>query len=112
MLGSKLNQCNNNVKNSTIMCVKWVCNWAAMDEKFVASIEYVEHRLLMKAIMGLEATWKDKKVQKIQEYINKKRVGFEAFVPLTWSKLFGDGILCTTFSLLFQFYKKICHHSH
>jgi hypothetical protein len=54
----------------------------------------------MKAITSLEATWKEKKVQKIQEYVNKKMLGFEAFVPLTWSKLFGDGILCTTFSLL------------
>jgi hypothetical protein len=66
----------------------------------------------MKTIMGLKATWKEKKVQKIQEYVNKNMVGFEAFVPLTWSKLFGDGILCITFSLLSQFYKKNCHHSH
>jgi hypothetical protein len=44
-----------------------------MDENFVTSIEYVEHSLLMKAIMGLKITWKEKKVQKIQEYVNKKR---------------------------------------
>jgi hypothetical protein len=43
----------------------------------------------MKTIMGLETTWKEKKVHKIQEYVNKKMVGFEAFVPLAWSKLLG-----------------------
>jgi hypothetical protein len=42
-----------------------------MYEKFVASIEHVEQRLRMKAIMGLKATWKEKKVQKIHEYVNK-----------------------------------------
>jgi hypothetical protein len=31
-----------------------------MDEEFEALIEYVEHKLLVKTIMGLEVPWKDK----------------------------------------------------
>jgi hypothetical protein len=52
----KLNQCNNNVKNSSTLCVEHVHNWVTVDEEFKALLEYVEHQLLSKVIVGLEAT--------------------------------------------------------
>jgi hypothetical protein len=33
-----------------------------VDEKFEVLLEYVEHQLLGKVVMGLEVTWKEKKV--------------------------------------------------
>jgi hypothetical protein len=49
-------KCSNNVKKSTILCVKCVHNWATVNEEFKALLEYVKHQLLGKTIMGLEAT--------------------------------------------------------
>jgi hypothetical protein len=34
-----------------------------MDKKFQSLIEYVEHKLLVKAIVVFQATWKEKRVQ-------------------------------------------------
>jgi hypothetical protein len=46
-----------------------------VDKKFQSLIEYVEHKLLVKAIMGLDATWKEKKVQgTIMNAIHKRNV--------------------------------------
>jgi len=56
MLATKINQCSNNFKNSTTLCVKHVYNRTIVDEEFDALLEYVEHQLLGKVIMGLEAT--------------------------------------------------------
>jgi hypothetical protein len=56
MLAAKINQCSNNVKNSTTSCVERVYNRTIMDEEFKALLEYVEHQLLGKIIVGLEAT--------------------------------------------------------
>lgn len=43
-----------------------------MDENFEALLEYVKYRFLDKIILGLETTWKEKRAQKIKEYIKKK----------------------------------------
>ncbi len=72
MLGQKLNQCSNNVKNATTICVERMRNPATMDEEFQALVEYVEHQLLVKANMALYATWGKKKAQKVEEYVKKK----------------------------------------
>jgi hypothetical protein len=42
------------VKNATIVCVECVCNLATVDEEFHALVEYVEYKLLVKTIVGLE----------------------------------------------------------
>ncbi len=89
MLGQKLNQCSNNVKNATTICVECVRNPVTMDEEFQALVEYVEHQLLVKANMALYATWGKKKPQKVEEYVKKKMQEWEALVPphlkhITW----------------------------
>jgi hypothetical protein len=43
-----------------------------VDEVFEALLEYVEHQLLSKVIMGLEATYKVIMAQQIEEYVKKK----------------------------------------
>ncbi len=43
------------------MCVECVQNLATMDEEFQALVEYVEHQLLVKSSMALDATWKEKR---------------------------------------------------
>jgi len=50
----KLKQCNDTIKNVTIVSVKCVHNRNIVDEEFHTLIEYVEHKLLVKTIMGLE----------------------------------------------------------
>ncbi len=40
------------VKNATIVCVECVGNLATMDEEFHALVEYVEYKLLVKAIVA------------------------------------------------------------
>jgi hypothetical protein len=54
MYFQKLKQCPNLVKNATIVCVECVCNLATVDEEFHALVEYVEYKLLVKTIVGLE----------------------------------------------------------
>jgi hypothetical protein len=49
-----------------------------MDEEFKMLLEYVEHRLLGKIVMGLEITWKEIRLQKIDEYVKKKIQDWEA----------------------------------
>jgi hypothetical protein len=66
VLGQKLNQCSNNVKNATTICIERVWNLATMDEKFQALVEYVEHQLLVKVNMALYATWGKKKPKKLK----------------------------------------------
>jgi hypothetical protein len=41
-----------------------------VDEEFEALFEYVKHQLLGKVIMGLKTTWKERRAQKINEYVN------------------------------------------
>jgi len=53
-----------------------------MDQEFQALLEYVEHRVLGKVVMGLEVTWKEKMAQKIKEYIKKKMQDWEVKVAL------------------------------
>jgi len=50
----KLKQCSDTIKNATIVFVKRVHNRNIVDEEFHNLIEYVEHKLLVKTIMGLE----------------------------------------------------------
>jgi hypothetical protein len=61
--------------------------------------------------MGLEAIWKERRAQKIEEYIKKKMQDWEAKAALTWSRLPKDAILCTTFFAVSRFYKVFFHHS-
>jgi hypothetical protein len=81
-----------------------------MDEKFKVLLEYVEHRLLGKIVMGLKVIWKEIRPQKIDEYVKKKMQDWEA--NMTPQRLHGNGILCTTFFIISRFYKVFCHHSH
>ncbi len=60
-----------------------------MDEEFKALLEYVEHRLIGKVVMGFKTSWKEKKAQNFEEYIKKKMQDWEAKGLLAWSKLFG-----------------------
>jgi len=66
-----------------------------MDEEFKVLLEYVEHRLLGKIVMGLEVIWKEIRPQKIDEYVKKKMQYWEA--NMTPQRLPGNGILCTIF---------------
>lgn len=54
------------------MCVELFFNQAIVDEEFETLLEYVEHQLLSKVIMGLEATYKVIMAQQIEEYVKKK----------------------------------------
>jgi hypothetical protein len=47
------------------MYVEHMQNLATMDEEFQTLVEYVEHQLLVKASMALDATWKEKKPKKL-----------------------------------------------
>ncbi len=49
-----------------------------MDEKFELMLEYVEHQLLNKIVMGLKATKKERRAQKMKEYEKKKMQDWEA----------------------------------
>ncbi len=49
-----------------------------MDEEFKVLLEYVEHWLLGKIVMGLEVTWKEIRPQKFDEYVKKKMQDWEA----------------------------------
>ncbi len=51
-----------------------------MDEKFEVLLEYVKHWFLGKLVMGLKATWKERRAQKIEKYIKKKMQDWEAKV--------------------------------
>jgi hypothetical protein len=60
-----------------------------MDEEFQALVEYVKHRLFSKASMALDATWKEKKPKKVEEYVKEKMQDWEALVAphlecITW----------------------------
>jgi hypothetical protein len=60
-----------------------------MDEEFHALIEYVEYKLFVKKIMGLEVQWKDERQEKVDEFVNKKMATWEeAIAPhleyITW----------------------------
>ncbi len=60
-----------------------------MDEEFQALIKYVEHKLLVKKIMGLEIQWEDKRQQKVNEFVTKKMVVWEQAIAfhrehITW----------------------------
>ncbi len=72
MLGDKLYQYISSVKNATTMCVEHMWNPTTVDEEFQALVEYVKHQLLVKASMALDATWKEKKAQKVEEYVKEK----------------------------------------
>jgi hypothetical protein len=41
-----------------------------LDEEFEMLLKYVEHQLLGKVVMGLKEIWKEKRAQKINEYVN------------------------------------------
>jgi hypothetical protein len=56
----KLNQCNDTIKNATIVSIERIRNRDTMDEEFQALIDYVDQKLLMKTIMGLKVQWKEK----------------------------------------------------
>jgi hypothetical protein len=58
-----------------------------MDEEFEVLLEYVEHRFLNKIVMGLEVTWKEKRGQKIKEYIKKKMQDWEIKATLCMEKI-------------------------
>ncbi len=64
------------------MCVKRMQNLAIVDEKFQALIEYVKHQFLVKMNMALDATWKEKKAEKVEKYVEKKLQDWEALVTL------------------------------
>jgi hypothetical protein len=49
-----------------------------VDEEFKVLLEYVEHQLLGKLVMGLEVIWKEIRPQKIDEYVKKKMQDWEA----------------------------------
>jgi hypothetical protein len=49
-----LKQCNDTIRNATIVSVEHVRNRDIVDEEFQALIDYVEHKLLVKTIMGLK----------------------------------------------------------
>jgi hypothetical protein len=49
-----------------------------MYEKFKALLEYVKHQLLGKVVVGLEAISKERRAQKIDEYVKKKMQYWEA----------------------------------
>jgi hypothetical protein len=55
-----------------------------MDEEFKLLLEYVdhEHQLLGKVVMGLKTTWKERRAQKIDEYVKKKIQDWEVSVAL------------------------------
>jgi hypothetical protein len=52
------------------LCVELFFNQAIVDEEFETLLEYVEHQLLSKVVMGLETTWKESKAQTINEYVH------------------------------------------
>jgi hypothetical protein len=83
-----------------------------VDEKLEELLKYFKHRFLNKVVMGLKKTWKERRAQKIIEYIKKKMEDWEAKAALAWSRLPKDGILCTMFFAVFHFYKVFFHHSH
>jgi hypothetical protein len=60
------------MENATTMCVEHMWNPTTVDEEFQALVEYVKHQLLVKASMALDATWKEKKAQKVEEYVKEK----------------------------------------
>jgi len=64
-LGQKLNQCNINVENATIMCIEHVQNLATMDEEFQALVEYVE-QAFCQSKHGLGCNMERKKAQKVE----------------------------------------------
>jgi len=43
-----------------------------MDEEFQTMVEYVKHWFFLKGNMALNATWKFKKAQNFEEYVEKK----------------------------------------
>lgn len=72
-----MKQCNDTIKNATIVFVERICNRNTMDEEFQALIDYVEHKLLVKTIMGLKVQWKEKWQQTINEFVTKEMVVWE-----------------------------------
>ncbi len=66
------------LRNSITLCVNCVHNWTIVDEKFELMLEYVEHQLLSKIVMGLKATKKERRAQKMKEYEKKKMQDWEA----------------------------------
>ncbi len=87
----KLSQRSNNVKNVTTICVEHVHNCTTMDKKFQSLIEYVEHKFLVKATMGLDATWKEKRVAKYNHDWGTQK---EIFTSKSFIKHYFEWPLC------------------
>ncbi len=75
------------LNNSTIVCVECVCNQVTVDEEFKVLLEYVEHQFLGKIVVGLKVTWKEIRLQKIDEYVKKKMQDWEANTVLQMEQI-------------------------
>jgi hypothetical protein len=91
----KLKQCPNLDKNATIVCVECVCNLATVHEEFQAFVEYVEYKLLVKIIMGLEVHGRTNGNKKWMNSSTRRWQLGKRPLLFFWNTLHGGGILCT-----------------
>jgi hypothetical protein len=77
--------------------------------EFQSLIEYVEHKLLVKAFMGLERRKGHKKFMNMSK--RKWTIG-KFKLLLVWRKSLGDGIPCFIFSTLSHFCEQLYLNFH